>query len=119
MLADDAQQAATARRWLEARTERDPAYVSVVVVCELVWVLSRKHQYSREEIAAVLGSLLNIAILQIEEATLVFQALEQFRTSKADFADCCISALGAAAGCQHTVTFDRAASTLPGMRLLS
>ena len=35
---------------------------------------------------------------------------------KADFADGCIEAFASAAGCQQTVTFDRAAAKLPGMQ---
>ncbi len=119
MIDDDAQQGATARRWVEALTERDPGYVSLVVICELAWVLSRRYRFSREQIAAGLGSLLKVAVLRVEEAELVTEALEQFRASRADFADCYIAVSGRRSGCSHTVTFDLQASKLPGMRLLS
>jgi predicted nucleic-acid-binding protein len=36
----------------------------------------------------------------------------------ADLADALVAELGVAAGCEHTVTFDRGAATTLGMRLL-
>jgi predicted nucleic-acid-binding protein len=73
----------------------------------------------RAETASHLAGILDAGSLRVEQESPANAALEQFRASKADFADCCISALAAAAGGQQTVTFDRAASKLPGMRLLS
>ena len=100
-------------------TPREPGYVSLLVLCEFVWVLSVTYRKTRAEIASYLASILDTGSLRVERTGLAYEALEQFRTSKADFADCCISALASAAGCQQTVTFDRAASKLPGMQLLS
>jgi len=38
--------------------------------------------------------------------------------AQADFSDCLIEAIALARGCSHTVTFDKAASRLPGMQRL-
>jgi predicted nucleic-acid-binding protein len=104
---------------MQALTPREPGYVSLLVLCEFAWVLAVTYRRPRAEIASQLAGILNAGSLRVEQEGLASAALEQFRTSRADFADCCISALAAAAGCQHTVTFDRAAAKLPGMRLLS
>jgi len=54
----------------------------------------------------------------LENAEIVARALREFRRSRADFADCLIEGCAHAAGCQHTVTFDRCAATAGGMRLI-
>jgi predicted nucleic-acid-binding protein len=119
VLSDDLQQTPVADRWMQALTPREPGYVSLLVLCEFAWVLAVTYRKPRAEIESHLTGILDAGSLRVEQAGLVNDALEAYRTSKADFADCCIAALGQQAGCQHTVTFDRAASKLPGMRLLS
>ncbi len=47
------------------------------------------------------------------------KAVKTYLATRADFGDCCIAALAAAAGCEYTLTFDKAAAKLPGMRLMS
>lgn len=46
-------------------------------------------------------------------------AVRVYRQSKADFADSLIACSAEAAGCTHTMTFDRAAAKSAGMRLLA
>ncbi len=50
---------------------------------------------------------------------MAISALQLYISSRADFGDCCIAALAAAAGCEYTFTFDKEAAKLPGMRLLA
>jgi predicted nucleic-acid-binding protein len=54
----------------------------------------------------------------MEGAEAVSQALQRFKASTADFADCLIERSGALAGCRETVTFDQDASKFAGMRLI-
>ncbi len=54
----------------------------------------------------------------VERAEIVWQALSSFKTSRSDFTDCLIERSGHAAGCQHTITFDRRAAGATGMKLL-
>jgi len=56
--------------------------------------------------------------LKLEREAAVSQALECFKASTADFADCLIERVSHHAGCTHTVTFDRAASKSAGMVLV-
>jgi predicted nucleic-acid-binding protein len=87
-------------------------------MAELVWVLQFAYRFNKHEIAEVIEKLLRSAELLIENAEIVAQALREFRASRADFADCLIERCAHAAGCQHTVTFDRRAATIGSMQLI-
>lgn len=114
LVGDDPAQTPKARALLAARcTVDDPGYVNRIVLCELVWVLGRGYRYDRITIAGALEQLLNAAELQIEDREAALGALAAYRTSKADFADCLMGLLNRAAGCEHTMTFDRDAIALP------
>jgi predicted nucleic-acid-binding protein len=88
--------------------------VSVVVLCELVWVLRGAYSLGRPTIAAALERMLATAQLEIDEKDLVREALEEYRTGGGDFADYVIGTRGREAGCKSTATFDR---RLKGSRL--
>jgi predicted nucleic-acid-binding protein len=54
----------------------------------------------------------------VEQAEVVALAVQRFRFSRADFADCLIAASAKAAGCTRTVTFDRIAARDADMEIL-
>jgi predicted nucleic-acid-binding protein len=56
--------------------------------------------------------------LQVERRDQVRAALAQYKSSKADFADCLIAQLCLEAGSDETVTFDQDAARLRGWREL-
>ncbi len=56
-------------------SERHPAWVSVIVLAELSWVLSRTYGYLRPEIAAFLRKLLNTASIRVEDYALAADAI--------------------------------------------
>lgn len=115
---DEAQAAASARFLNESCTAADPAYLDRVVLCEVFWVLSRAYGYSREQIATAIEALLRTAQITVDCASLVWTALEAYRTDRADFADTLIGLSNAEAGCSTTVTLDRKAARLPTFKLL-
>ncbi len=119
MVQDDLAQTSLVQTWLDKRSTREPGFVPILVLCEFVWVLTTRYRFPRAEIASAITAILNTEVLIVERAALVQTALQQFRDSRADFADCCIAALATTAGCSYTLTFDQAAAKLPGMRLLS
>ncbi len=118
VLDDDAMQVSQVQDVVDTLTSRNPAYVSLLVLCEFAWTLARVYRRPRFEVAAGVETLLNMPNLEVERADIALDALAQYRNSHADFGDCCIASLGSAAGCAYTLTFDKAASKLPGMRLL-
>lgn len=117
---DDRTQSPLATRFIEGSLSQDePGFVSTIVLCELVWVLEASYEFDRERVATVLDGLLRAQQLKFEDPDAASQALRDFRASKADYVDCLVQRLASIAGCRHTVTFDRAASRIPGMRLLA
>lgn len=117
---DDQAQHALARSFFEQRSPADPAFISVAVVMEFIWVLDRSYGYAKEQIAKLLLSMLDSPELVLERHRLVQQAALLAAQPKVGLADCLIAAIATEAGCSSTVTFDRmAAKRLPGMDLLA
>jgi predicted nucleic-acid-binding protein len=115
---DDPAQSARAGALLASLTPANPGYISLVVLIELVWVLTGSYELRRSGTASILSTLLVSRDLVIEHAPIVSDALRLYQLSKADFSDCLIQCEGRAAGCDYTVTFDKAAARTAGMRLL-
>jgi predicted nucleic-acid-binding protein len=115
LVGDDPIQASRARRAIE-RGER--FLVDGVVLCELVWVLESGYGFSRADIAGVLERILATAQFEIESKDLALTALDDFRRSGADFADCLIGRRNQATGASETLTFDRRLRGLAAFRIL-
>jgi predicted nucleic-acid-binding protein len=119
IVGDEPKQAVAAREHLRDRCSADePGYVCHIVLVELVWTLARAYGYPRERIAAAIEQILETAQLDVESSNDVAAAVKDYRRGVADFADCLLVRVNAAAGCTHTVTFDRKAAKLPGFELL-
>jgi len=93
-------------------TEEEPGFVSVVAMAETAWVLERVYGRTAEEIAAVIERMLEVEVLVVESEQEVFTAMIAVKEGRGSFADALIGALGARAGCSHTVTFDQKALRL-------
>jgi predicted nucleic-acid-binding protein len=115
---DDSTQSPQATRLIESLTVDAPGYVSLVSTVELVWVLTGCYASSKNEICAVLETLLRTKEITVAHADTVWKALRMFKESKADFADCLIERSADEAGCSHTTTFDRDAARHCGMQLI-
>jgi len=89
----------------------DPGVVSLVVLCELVWVLDCGYGYDRGAIAAVLRQVLSVEDLLVDRSELAWQALHLYQNGKADFADYLIGLSHRDQGAAVTCTFDRRASS--------
>lgn len=117
---EDQAQTAAATRYLSERTESDPAFISLVVVCELVWVLQKSYGYADAKVHQALNSLFESSNIEIERVELLDRAVTEALEIKADISDCIIAALAADAGATKTVTFDKtAAKRVPSMELLA
>jgi predicted nucleic-acid-binding protein len=117
-LQDDPQQSPKADAIMGALSLREPGWIGVAVILELVWVMSRKTRLDRRAITTVLSQLLTREEIVIEQSSIVQTALQLYRKDRADFADCLIAASAKAAGCSRTVTFDRIAARDAGMELI-
>lgn len=108
LVQDDPKQSGEATRLIERAVEREESlYLSQIVVCELVWVLSYAYGFPRKEIAAVLDTLRRAAQLEIEGAESVRRAIDDYSSGRGDFADFLIAEHALARGCSHVATFDR------------
>ena len=106
---DDEKQSSRAAQLIESCTSENPAFVSVVVLVELVWVLMGAYSVSRDEVAEVVDELLRSKEISVSRPQLVAQALRTFRQGKADFADCLIGCDASLSGCEAVYSFDKAA----------
>jgi len=105
---DDAAQARKVDRLVAAIVaEGERAFVNVIVLCEITWVLRSAYGFGKEALVRVLERMLATPRLNLEDRELVRRALEQFREGHGDFSDCLIGARNRAAGCSDTATFDR------------
>ncbi len=116
---DDAAQSPKATRLIESLTAEDPAYIGLVSLTELVWVLTGCYSCGKDDVVAVLEGLLRTKGLLVESAETVWKAVRLFKGGSTDFADCLIERSANRAGCDHTATFDRGAAKHCGMRLIA
>jgi predicted nucleic-acid-binding protein len=119
VLKDDMAQFEAAARFLGRRTPEDPAFVSLIVLCETAWVLQNRYRYSVEQVFGLVSMLLETAEIRIEDEAEI-SALIADREGQGDLADHLISYSARRGGCVNTVTFDRrAAIAVSGMELLA
>jgi len=109
LLDDDPPQARRARHVASsAEAAGQPLFVNDVVLTETIRTLGSRYDATKSELIDTLRSLLDNARLTFENRSVLSEALAGFERSSAGFADCLIIAKNAAAGCEHTATFDRA-----------
>jgi predicted nucleic-acid-binding protein len=105
---DDAAQAARAKALIEGAADRgESMYVSHIVLCELVWVLTAAFGLEKDALVDVLTDIIRTAQFAIEEPDLAARALRRFEDGAADFADYVVAERAADAGCDRVATFDR------------
>ncbi|HEX6141423.1 MAG TPA: type II toxin-antitoxin system VapC family toxin [Geminicoccaceae bacterium] len=118
MTLDDEQEVRRARAYLAREGSHSPFWINRIVLCELIWVMTRSLRCSREQAAAVLAALLSSDDLQIEDFRVVQTALYMYRVSRAEFADCLIAVSNGVSGCERTATLDRRAAELDEFELI-
>lgn len=107
---DDPAQSTQANSVIEQLSPAQPGVISHIVLCELVWVLSRAYKYSREQIAEVIHAVLTCQEFQVERVDLAELALLDCQQGNADYSDYLIARRHQQMGVRYTVTFDRKAA---------
>jgi predicted nucleic-acid-binding protein len=115
---DPVQYEAAARFARKAVAQGETLFINRIVVAELVWALARSYRRSREEIATAIEQILMTAEFEVEGSTLAWAALNEYKRSNVDFADCLIGIVNKGADCTTTVTFDRKTEKLETFKLL-
>lgn len=120
LVQDDPAQSPRATEIVERRlTRRDPGFVSLVSILEIVWVLGTLYKRSRFEIADHVEMILAADTLEVQNEQQVYQAVVALRNGTGTFEDALIGGLGAWRGCSRTLTFDQnAAKRLNGFQLI-
>lgn len=117
---DDPQQTPLAQRLVDEQLDRaHPGHVSVVTLAELVWVLRSVYDAERTTVVNIVNHLLADARFVVQHHLSVWAALDAYRNASIDFGDALIAALDREAGCLETLTFDRGAARIDGVRLLN
>lgn len=112
-------QARAATAFMNGLVERgERAFIGPVVMCELVWVLRDAYDTPKDEVVGTLERLMATAQFEIGSRDQVRQAIEGYRSGRADFADYLIGEIAQEAGCEETVTFDRRVRGAVGFRVL-
>jgi predicted nucleic-acid-binding protein len=105
---DHPEQASQASQLIEKHcTIDDPGFISLVVLCELVWVLRGAYEYKKQLVVKVLDQIMTIKELIVEAEQTVRYALAAYRNGPADFADYVIIFSNRAQGCETTYSFDK------------
>jgi predicted nucleic-acid-binding protein len=114
---DDPIQSAKAAVFERSLSAKNPGFVSIVAMVEMVWVLDRAYGLDAQKIAAVIERMLQASELVVENEQEVFTAMMALKKGHGSFADAMIAELGAKAGCSRTLTFDQRALRLRGFEM--
>jgi len=119
LVQDDKKQSAAATRFIEKSLTTDsPGYISQIILCEIVWVLQRCYGVTKQQLRDIIEGLLTTKQLIVENVEVAWKALRAYDANSADFCDALIGQANVQSGCEHTVTFDKKAASLPGFDLL-
>ena len=116
---DDPVQSRKATEIVERRLAAErPGFVSLVTMVETVWVLASVYGLSDKQLASTVERMLQADTLIVQNEQQVFTAMVALRRGWGAFADALIGALGAWAGCESTLTFDKKAGRLAGFEVV-
>jgi predicted nucleic-acid-binding protein len=120
LMQDDKKQFNRAEQVIESAIKHKTViHITLVVLCEVVWVLNYHYRLKREEIIQFLGMLLHAEQIEVEDRQLALSTFHEYQNSQADFADCLIGQSNQSFGCTTTYTFDKKAAKLQLFTLLS
>jgi predicted nucleic-acid-binding protein len=115
LVEDDEEQCRRATAVIESTVERgQELYISDIVMCETVWVLTSAYRFSRTQIADVLAQLLRAKQMAFPSSDRIARSLDAYRSGRGDFADYLIREHARAAGCETVATFDEPLLKEPG-----
>jgi len=116
LIKDDEIQAQKAKKIIE---QNKSAFISVLVLCETIWILESRYEFVKKDIVLCLETILKTQQFEIEHRDIVWAALKDYQhISSVGFSDCVIGAIGKAYGCKYVVTFDKKAAKLENFNLL-
>ncbi|MCH9690567.1 MAG: type II toxin-antitoxin system VapC family toxin [Gammaproteobacteria bacterium] len=119
LVQDNLKQSAQATCFIEEQcTDESPCFIGHITLCEMAWVLDSCYGEGRKKIAAVIEKLLQVNQLEVLDPAVVWQAVNDYMKSNADFSDHLLARVNESQGCEVTVTFDKKAGKQPGFEAL-
>lgn len=120
LIRDDARQGALVEQLMSRCIQESiPLFIPATVLLELEWVLRSRFGLDKAQVIEALAGLAASSETMFESEEPLEVALELFRTSSADFADCLHVAVSARMARLPLWTFDRKAASLMGASLLA
>ena len=105
---DDPTLAPMASRVINRALARQEAiHLSVIVLCESVWVLKTRYHFSKPHLLRFLEAIHGEPGFHVENRSVLRKAVEDYGKGPADFADYLIGRMAHAQGCSTTYTFDQ------------
>jgi predicted nucleic-acid-binding protein len=109
LVEDDPEQTQRATSLIERAVKADDElFITDIVLCELVWVLSGAYGFGRPDIVNTLKDLARARHLRFPDSDALVRALNAYERGRADFADYLIREQARRAGCDSVATFDKA-----------
>jgi predicted nucleic-acid-binding protein len=119
LLQDDPNQTLQANQIVDRQlSEKNPGFISLATVLEIVWVLRSLLKQNPSQISSLLENFLIADSLEVQNEQQVFDAVVALKSGTGEFEDALIGALNAWAGCSHTLTFDQKAARLNHFRAI-
>ncbi len=113
LVQDDDTQANHVKQLLtRAEANKEPFYVSMLVVLEVIWVLQSVYAVDRQDIVLALANLLQMPSLEFENQNTMRDFIIIANQCNGDLPDILISQSAQSAGCETTLTFDKKASRI-------
>ena len=114
---DDPVNSPRANAIMKSLSVEEPGWIAITAIAEFAWVMRRKFGIARADVYSLLNLFLTRPDLVIEQSALVHRAASLFLSGTSEFTDYLVACSGHAAGCRHTLTFDRKAAKSAGMTL--
>ena len=99
--------------------DQAPVFINPVVLAEFAWTLRTAFKLDRAAIHERLAGIVGAQEFKLAYPEAIEQAVKQYETGSADFADYLIGELNALFGCGTTATFDKTAAKNRAFRHLS
>ncbi len=120
LLRDDPVQAEQARAMIESAVQSgEPVVICLLTMLESEWVLRSCASLDKKAVISTFRMLLETRDIIIEQEETLEEALYLYENNNTDFADCIMAARYARLGCSAMLTFDKKASQLPGVVVIT
>ncbi|MGP0591880.1 PIN domain-containing protein [Nitrospira sp. T9] len=115
LVQDDPAQPRAATQLIEKQcSQENPGFLNHLVLCETFWVLEGYYRQTKETLVKTIEYVLHVAQLRVEDPQVVWQALDDYRKSRANFTRHLLSRINDGHDCITTVTLDREAGKSRG-----